>query len=116
AASVGLDAVADLAVRVRGAARRAVILDREVQVRALAVPDAVGTDGAGVADVDHVRRLGVETDAEAADEHGDAREQPDRPDGDRPRGAAVPTDADRAREQPEEPRVGEDRRGEDAAV
>ena len=37
---------------------------REVAVRALAVPDAVGADHARVADVDHVRRADVEPDAE----------------------------------------------------
>ena len=50
-----------------------VALDREVAPRRLPVHDPLGADHAGVADVDHVRRLHVEPDAEAGEEDGARR-------------------------------------------
>ena len=61
-----------------------VVLDREVPPRRLAVDDPLGADHAGVADVDHVRALDVEPDAEAGEEDRRARAAP------RPASAARP--------------------------
>ena len=73
---------------------------REVPVRICAVHDAVGADDARVADVDHVRCPHVQTDAEAGEEHGRCREQPDRPDGRATRRPVATRDPDAACKEP----------------
>ena len=79
AAPVRLDALADLAVGVGGAARLQVALLRHVPVRGLPVRDPLAADHAGEADVDHApRRLDVQADAEAREEDGGRGEQPRR--------------------------------------
>src|SRR5581483_1728553 len=84
AAAVRLDAVADLAGGVGRPARLEVLaarelLDREVPPRRLSLDDPLRADHAGVADVDHVRALDVEADAEAGEEDRRADQHPDRP-------------------------------------
>ena len=66
AASVRLDPLPDLTLRVRRAARRAVGLDGHVAVRRLTVEDPVGADHACIADVDHgMRGLDVQANPQA---------------------------------------------------
>ena len=68
ATAVRLDALADLARRIRPAARLQALLDGHVPVRRLAGDDPLGADDAGVPDVDHVGGTHVEPDAEAGGE------------------------------------------------
>src|SRR5918912_1599393 len=77
AASVRLDPLANLALGVGRTAGLAAVLDGEVTVRSLAVGDALGSDYARVADVDHVRRLHVQADPEARAETRRPAQQPD---------------------------------------
>jgi len=92
AASVRLDALADLPGGICGAARFQLALDREVPPRRLPVHDAFRADHPRVADVDDVRRLHVEADAEAAEEDRRGKEDPGRPDGAGRRAAPGHTD------------------------
>ena len=78
AAAVVLDAQNDAAVAV-GRPAGAPRLLREVAVRRLPVGDAVGTDHAGVADVDHVRVRKVEPYSKTAQKHRRRGEHPDGP-------------------------------------
>ena len=116
APAVRLDAVAHLAVGVGRAALRAVVLDREVAVRALPVRDAVGADHARVADVDHVRGADVQADAKAGDEDRRRGQHPDGPDRRAARRTIRTRDPEAAHEQPDERRIRERHRREDVAV
>ena len=85
AAPVRLYALANLAVGVLRPARLEISSLRHVPVRRLAVEDPTRADDARQADVDHTsRRLDVEPDAEAEEEHRRGGERPGRPD--RPEG------------------------------
>src|SRR5262249_13946956 len=115
--TVRLDPVADLA---RGSVRRTArllrVLDREVPPWRLAVDDPLGSDHAGVADVDHVRALDVESDPETGEEDRCAEQRPDRPDR-RARRTAVPeADPDAPHHDPDEERIEQRHRREDVAV
>ena len=116
AAPVRLDVVANLAARVGGPTRGAPVLDREMAVGVDAVRDPLGADHAGEADVDHVRVPPVEADPEAADEHGRADQQPDRPHGRASRRAIFLPDPEAPRDQPDQAWIDERHRGEDVAA
>src|SRR5262249_7036168 len=115
AAAVRLDPVADLAGGVGGRARARLErlaarqpLPREVPPGRLPVVDApLGPDDARIADVDHVRALDVEPDAEACEEDRGAEQRPDRPA--RRAGSAAVPDADPrpAEHHPDEERIEE---------
>ena len=103
AAPVRLDALANLAVGVLRPTRLEISALRHVPVRRLAVEDPTRADDARQADVDHAsRRLDVEPDAEAEEEHRRCGERPGRPD--RPEGLLpvfrMPTHALRTRKYP----------------
>ena len=116
APAVRLDAVAHLAVCVGRAALGPIVLDREVTVRALPVCDAVGTDDARIADVDHIRCANVQADAKAGDEDRRRGQHPDRPDRRTSRRSVRPRDPHAAHEQPDEWRIRERHRREDVAA
>ena len=117
AAAVRLDAVAHLARRVRRAALRAVVLDREVAVRALAVPDPVGAD--------HARRSRRRSRSRRARSArcGSRRGRRSPPTSTQTGQTTVPRGArslrpiqSAAREQPDEPGIDERHRREDVAA
>ena len=89
-----------------------------VPVGHLAVRDPVRADDPGEADVDHAALgLHVQPDAEAAEEDGRTRQQPDRPDRRRGAGRPVPArDPDAPSEQVEQRRIGERSAPEDLAL
>ena len=118
AASVGLDALADLAFRVGRAARLEVALLGHVAVGHLPVHDPLAADHPREADVDHAaRRLDVQPDAEAGEKDGRPCQQPHRPGGaGRARSTVAPGDPHAAAEQIEERRIRERRAPEDLAL
>ena len=91
-------------------------LDREVPPRRLAVRDALRADHAGVADVDHVRRLHVQPDAKAAEEDRGGEQDPRRPDRARRRAAPGHADPHAAQHDPDERGIEERHGGEHVAV
>ncbi len=108
AEAVRLDPVAYVAVDVLGPALLEVVAHRHVAVRRLAIEDPAGSDHAGVADVDDAaRRLGVQPDPEAEQEHGRDGEHPDGPQRAQHASAAPKADPGRAAEEVEERRIGE---------
>ena len=80
------------------------------------VDDPLGADHAGVADVDDVRFLDVEPDAEAGEEDGRSEQHPDRPARRARRAAVTGADPGPAQHDPDEQRIEERHRSEDVAV
>ena len=80
AATVRLDPIADVAVRVRGPALLALVHGHVAVGHLALVDDSLRADDPRVADVDDVRGLDVEPDPEAGDEDRQRSESPHGPD------------------------------------
>ncbi len=93
-----------------------VVLHREVAPGRLPVHDSLGSDHAGVADVDHVRGFDVEPDAKAGEEHGRGEQHPRRPEGTPTRRAPGRPDPRAAQHDPREQRIEERYRREDVSM
>ena len=113
AAAVGLDALTDLALGVRRAARLQTLLDGHVPVRRLAGDDPLGPDDAGVPDVDDVGGTHVEPDPEAGGEDRRREQDPHRPARPAARRATRDADPDPPADQVHERRIDEGRARED---